>query len=488
MWGGIPASSGGMNTFATKPRSVPELDPDFQPAVLWNRAYLASVKDGVPLLLALEGELGRVSRYGTVVRPGGDAETLRYVERLVKFLLWSRGGWRLVVAGPAEIAGFLATTYAPGGARAFDAEMMEKSYGRAFTVDPVAFPEVPAEREAGAVVGGHLDGCRIGFDLGASDYKVAAVKDGQVVYSDEFAWDPRPQTDPSYHYDHLNAGLRAAAAHLPRVDAIGGSSAGVIVNNRFMVASLLRNVKPERMEEARGMFERLRAEWGVPLEVANDGDVTALAGALSLEENAVLGVAMGSSEAAGYLNPEGRMTGWLSELAFAPVDYNPGAPADEWSGDRGVGALYFSQQAVNKLIPAAGIPVPPEMFLPERLRLVQFLMGQDDPRAVAIYRTIGIYLGYTVAHYAEFYQFNHLLILGRVTTGKGGNIILSTAQEVLADEFPELALRVKVQLPDEKSRRVGQACAAASLPALSGLAAASWRVLGSDSRLFGNPE
>ena len=459
-----------MNTIVTKPRWVPELDPGFQPAVLWNRAYRASVQDGVPLILALEGEQGRISRYETVVRAETDAATLRYAERLVKFLLWSRGGWRLMVGGPPEVAEAMATAYAPGGARAFDADMMTKSYGRPFTVESVAAAEVPAAREAGAAVGGHLDGCRIGFDLGASDYKVAAVQDGTVVYSDEFAWDPRPQTDPSYHYDHLNAGLRAAAAHLPRVDAIGGSSAGVIVNNRFMVASLLRNVAPERMAEAQGMFGRLRDEWGVPLEVVNDGDVTALAGALSLEENAVLGVAMGSSEAAGYLNPEGRMTGWLSELAFAPVDLNPEAPAEEWSGDRGVGALYFSQQAVNKLIPAAGIPVPAEMALPERLRLVQFLMGQEDPRAVAIYRTIGIYLGYTVAHYAEFYDFRHLLILGRVTTGKGGGIILATAQEVLADEFPELAARVNLQLPDEKSRRVGQACAAASLPALHGAA------------------
>ncbi|MDB6071910.1 MAG: hypothetical protein JWL81_3081 [Verrucomicrobiales bacterium] len=460
-------SSAGMNTILPKARWAPELDSGFQPAVLWNRAYRASVQDGVPLVLALEGEQGRMSRFETVVRPVVDSETLRYAERLVKFLLWSRGGWRLVVGGPREIADFLTTTYAPGGAREFDAGMMEKSYGRTFRVEAAPASAVPAEKEAGAAVGGHLDGCRIGFDLGASDYKVAAVKDGEVVYSDEFAWDPRPQTDPSYHYEHLNAGLRAAAAHLPRVDAIGGSSAGVIVNNRFMVASLLRNIDPDKMDEARGMFDRLRAEWGVPLEVANDGDVTALAGALSLEENAVLGVALGSSEAAGYLNPEGRMTGWLSELAFAPVDYNPEAPADEWSGDRGVGALYFSQQAVSKLIPAAGIPVPAEMPLPERLRLVQFLMGQEDPRALAIYRSIGVYLGYTVAHYAEFYDFRHLLILGRVTTGKGGNVILSTAREVLEDEFPDLAEKINVQLPDEKSRRVGQACAAASLPSLS---------------------
>jgi predicted NBD/HSP70 family sugar kinase len=461
-----------MNTFMLNPLRVPELDPGFVPAVLWNRAYRETVQDGVPLVLGLEGENGRFSRYETVVRPVTDPETLRYVERLVKFLLWARGGWRLVVGGPAELAAAVAADYAPGGARAFDADMMEKCYGRPFTVEAVPAAAVPPAQEAGAVIGGHLGGCRIGFDLGASDYKVAAVQEGEVLYSDEFAWDPRPQTDPTYHYEHLNAGLRAAASYLPRVDAIGGSSAGVIVNNCFMVASLLRNVKPERMQEAQGLFERLREEWGVPLEVVNDGDVTALAGALSLEENGVLGIAMGSSEAAGFLTPEGRMTGWLSELAFAPVDFNPEAGLEEWSGDQGVGALYFSQQAVNRLIPAAGIPVPPEMGLPERLRLVQFLMGQDDPRALAIYRTIGTYLGYSLAYYAEFYDFRHALILGRVTSGKGGGLILSTAQEVLAAEFPDLAGRVNVQLPDEKSRRVGQACAAASLPALQQVALA----------------
>ncbi len=461
-----------MITITLNPLRVPELDPGFVPAVLWNRAYRETVQDGVPLVLGLEGENGRFSRFETVVRPITDPETLRYVERLVKFLLWARGGWRLIVGGPVEIAAAVAADYTPGGARAFDADMMEKCYGRPFTVEAVPASAVPTAREVGSVIGGHLGGCRIGFDLGASDYKVAAVKDGVVLYSDEFAWDPRPQTDPDYHYEHLNAGLRAAASYLPRVDAIGGSSAGVIVNNRFMVASLLRNVKPERMSEAQGLFERLREEWGVPLEVVNDGDVTALAGALSLKENGVLGIAMGSSEAAGFLTLEGRMTGWLSELAFAPVDFNPEAVLEEWSGDRGVGALYFSQQAVNRLIPAAGIPVPPEMGLPERLRLVQFLMGQDDPRALAIYRTIGTYLGYSLAYYAEFYDFRHALILGRVTSGKGGGLILSTAQEVLAAEFPELAARVNVQLPDEKSRRVGQACAAASLPDLQQVALA----------------
>jgi predicted NBD/HSP70 family sugar kinase len=200
------------------------------------------------------------------------------------------------------------------------------------------------------------------------------------------------------------------------------------------------------------------------MTVMNDGDVTALAGALSLRKTGMLGIAMGSSEAAGFMDDRGRILGWLNELAFAPVDYNPKAPADEWSGDSGVGALYFSQQAVNKLLPAAKIKLPAKMGLPERLVEVQKLMAQGDERAAKIYETIGVYLGYTIPHYADFYGYSNMLVLGRVTTGKGGDIVLSKAREVLEKEFPEASARITMHVPDEKTRRVGQAVAAASLP------------------------
>ncbi len=445
------------------------LDPAFVPCALWNRSVQsAAIESGqsVPLVIAVEGEDGRISRHETVIAAEPDAVALRYAERILKMLLWARGGWRVIIGGPPAVAAHLRPLYAAGGERAFDADMMQRIYLQTFTIEGVSADQVPAARERSASLGGHLDGCRIGFDLGASDFKLAAVREGEVVWAHEIPWDPKNQADPAYHYQHLADGLKLAASHLPRVDAIGGSSAGVIVNNRFMVASLLRSVPPERYEEARGIFQRLRQEWCIPFDVANDGDITALAGAMSLNENGVLGVAMGSSEAAGYLNMDGRMTGWLSELAFAPVDMNPDAPPDEWSSDRGAGVLYFSQQAVNKLLPAAGISLPPGMDLPQRLKEVQALMATGDERAARIYETIGTYLGYSVAHYADFYDFRHLLILGRVTTGPGGDIILNRAREITASEFPELASRINVQLPDEKSRRVGQAVAAASLPAL----------------------
>jgi predicted NBD/HSP70 family sugar kinase len=284
------------------------------------------------------------------------------------------------------------------------------------------------------------------------------------VYTTEIPWDPRAQDDPDWHYRKINDGLRLAAKHLPRVDAIGGSSAGIYVDNKVMVASIFRAVPPELFaKKVKPLFLNLRQEWGVPLEVANDGDVTALAGAMSLQTNAVLGVAMGSSQAAGFLDAQGRITGWLNELAFAPIDYNPGAAADEWSGDLGCGAQYFSQQAVVRLAPAAGIVL--EKGNPaEQLKFVQELHQQGDPRPPKIFETIGVYLGYALAHYAEMYDFHHLLVLGRVTSGAGGDLIVQRASEVLSADFPELAQKLSVHLPDEKSKRVGQAVAAASLP------------------------
>jgi predicted NBD/HSP70 family sugar kinase len=91
-------------------------------------------------------------------------------------------------------------------------------------------------------------------------------------------------------------------------------------------------------------------------------------------------------------------------------------------------------------------------------------MAKGDDRAARIYETIGVYFGYAIAHYADFYDFQHLLVLGRVTTGVGGDVILAGAREILRKEFPEVAGRIKLHVPDEKSRRVGQAVAAASLP------------------------
>ena len=462
------------------PRFVPPLDPDFRPAALAVRAFDAEVTaagGGTPLVLGLERASGDLSRYEMRVFPEGHprfAANLPHVERIVKFLLWARGGWRVFAGGPRAIGEHLAAVYAPEGARQFDYRFLgEQVYQRPFTVVPCAAEETPPAREGGQALGRHLDGCRIGFDLGASDLKVSAVVDGEPIFSEEIVWEPVEQADPNYHYSRIHDALKLAQSKLARLDAIGGSSAGIYVDNRPMVASLFRGVPAERYGEIRTMFVRLRDEFGVPLEVINDGDVTALAGAMSLEDDGVLGIALGSSEAAGYVDLHGSITGWLNELAFAPVDYNPAAPADEWSGDIGVGSQYFSQQCVFRLAPRVGIELPAETTKAEKLKHVQNYLEAGHAGARQIWESIGIYLGYGLAHYASFYDLKHALILGRVTSGIGGDLILHGAKTVLAAEFPEIASAINIQLPDEKSRRVGQSIAAASLPPLQQAQAAS---------------
>jgi len=455
------------------PKIRPPLDGGFRPASLANQAFLEDVADaggGVPLILGLEREGGHVSRYETRVLPNGHAwarANLEYAERLLKFLLWQKGGWRVYVGGPAAIGEHLAACYSAAGSRSFDFHFMgEDVYEEQFSVigcDPGA---VPAEMEIGRPLGRHLDGCRIGFDLGASDRKVSAVIDGDPVFSEEVVWDPKAERDPAYHYREIMSALQVAWSKMPRVDAIGGSAAGIYIDNRVRIASLFRGVPKDRFEQVRTLFLRLGQELGVPLEIINDGDVTALAGSMSLDDNPVLGIAMGSSEAGGYVNRDGNITGWLNELAFAPVDYSPTAPQDEWSGDRGVGALYFSQQCAFRLAPSVGISIPADMDKARQLEIVQEHLERGHAGAEDIWASIGIYLGYAVAHYASFYDLKHVLILGRCTSGRGGGLILQGAQAVLDAEFPQLAGPIELQLPDERSRRIGQSIAAASLPAI----------------------
>jgi len=453
------------------PKFVPPLEPEFRPAALANRQFRAEAASvGVPLVLGLERAHEEISRFETVVFPEGHpraGENLYYAERLVKFMLWAKGGFKVYVDGPKSIAEHLQKLYAPDGERKFDYEFMgDKVYERKFTVFSCQPGEVPTAKEGGKALGRHLNGCRIGFDLGASDRKVSAVVDGEAIYSEEVIWEPRKHSDPSYHYNEVMAALKTAAEKMPRVDAIGGSSAGIYIDNRPMVASLFRNIPAERYGEIRGMFLRIRDELGVPLEIINDGDVTALAGSMSLEDTGILGIALGSSEAVGYVDMNGHIQNWLSELAFAPVDYNPSAAADEWSGDIGVGSQYFSQQCVFRLAPRAGIEIPDGITDAEKLKFVQQKLEAGHEGALKIWESMGIYLGYALAHYAEFYDIKHVLILGRCTSGRGGDMLLEGAHKVLEAEFPEIAKQIHVQLPDEKSRRVGQSIAAASLPAL----------------------
>ncbi len=457
-------------TYLTPPKITPPLDPEFRPAILANSAYREAVcRTGSPqrLVIGLERSDDAFSRYETEIFPEDHpqfGQSLFYVERILKFMLWQRGGKTVYIGGSEKVGHYIQHVYSANGERNFDFTFMSQIYDQPLKVIVCPIEEVPQENEPQKSLGRNLNGNRIGFDLGASDLKVSAVVDGEAIFSTEIEWQPVEQTDPNYHRQKIRTALALAASKMTHVDAIGGSSAGVYINNRPMIASLYRAIPKEKFDQIQNLFLDIRNDWSIPLEIVNDGEVTALAGSMSLGENSILGIAMGSSEAVGYITPSGKITDWLNELAFAPVDYQTTGPVDEWSGDQGVGALYFSQQCVFRLAPKLGIDIPSDLTNAQKLKFVQDKLEADKDNTYQIWESMGVYLGYAIAHYAVFYEIDFVLILGRCTSGKGGAIILEMARRVMEEEFPELAEKVKIQLPDEKSRRVGQSIAAASLP------------------------
>lgn len=448
-------------------KNIPKLDPGCIPMSAFTRAFEKSAAGGKEIVIAVERNQGQVAVrrcrvHGTPEMAQADRV---YVDRTVKMLLWAYGGWKVMICGDDALGKNIAEAYQPGGSREFDAEFMGRVYERGFEVESLPLDAAPEEKSMTAPVGRHLDGCRIGFDAGGSDRKVSAVVDGTPVYSEEVVWYPKTNDNPDYHYEGIVSAFKTAASKMPRVDAIGVSSAGIYVDNRTMVASLFNKVPRDLFDQkVKDIYIRAAKELGdIPLEVANDGDVTALAGAMSLEENRILGIAMGTSEAAGYVDADGNITGWLNELAFAPVDLQDDAMVDEWSGDKGCGVKYFSQDSVIKLAPRAGITLEESLSPAEKLKVVQAAMNEGSESARDIYRTIGVYLGHTLAYYAAYYDIGHVLLLGRVMSGEGGDIVIAEARRVLREEYPDAA-GMELHLPDEKIRRVGQSVAAASLP------------------------
>jgi len=447
---------------------IPCYDKSFYPMSVKLKEFREAVSKEAnkPLKICVERNDGYNYVYEMLIFADEKKQEENYsvVERIVKSILWVVGGYKIYICGDEYVADKIKADYTLNGSRAFDVDFMQTVYETQFEVLSVQEKDFPIENKCSVKIGGHLDGCRIGFDAGGSDRKVSAVIDGKVVYSEEVVWFPKTNSDYKYHYEGIMAAMKTAASKMPRVDAIGVSSAGVYINNKIMVASLFMKVpKEDYKPHVQNMYIDIAKEIGAPLEVANDGDVTALAGAIDLKDNSVLGIAMGTSEAVGYINDQGLLNGWLSEVAFVPVDFNKSAMVDEWSGDYGCGVKYFSQDSVIKLAESAGYKFDEKASPAEKLKVIQKLMENGDPMAEKIYENIGIYLGYAIPYYSEFYKIKHLLLLGRVTSGEGGAIIVNKAKEVLEAEFPEFS-DINITMPDESNKRVGQSIAAASLP------------------------
>jgi len=463
------------NIITPKLMVQPPLDPGFVSPYLWEQAYekLAQANDeAFTVILDILRPDGTGKRMELLSLPD-DASyastNLFRVERLVKFLLWQVGGSLVRIDGPQAWVEALNKIYADSGSRSFDNVTIGKQvYGEPIRFEKAQLAGISAPKLSSEDIGGHTKGNRIGFDLGGSDRKFAAVVDGEVIFSEETPWSPYFESDPSYQIEGIRDCIERAAKHLPYIDAIGGSAAGIYINNEPRIASLFRGLSEESLEnKVRPFFRNFSEEWdGVPFQIANDGDVTALAGAMMCGEGEYLGIAMGTSLACGYVDDERRITSMLNELAFVPVDYQDDGPVDEWSGDAGCGVQYFSQQAVARLAQKAGLSFDKDMGMPIILEEVQKLAEAGDERALQIFQTIGVYLAHTLAHFSQHYAIKHVLLLGRVMSGVGGEWILKLAKEVLAAEFAELAKQIQISIPSDRLRRHGQAIAAASLPSV----------------------
>ncbi|WGK69399.1 hypothetical protein P0082_00650 [Candidatus Haliotispira prima] len=448
----------------------PILDPDYLPMIEFERRYqeMARAAGPVRYTLTLVRSPHQVARQEVLLSlaTGTEQQSLLYLNRFIKTMLWLYGGYRLYANLPVAWIDRLQKDFSGTGKQKFDVEfIVEGIFDRHLEIIRCEPEHMPAPSIESSEIGRKSGGLRLGFDLGGSDKKIAAIADGKVLFADSIIWDPYPQTDLDWHRREIRELYELGARKLPGpAEAIGGSVPGIVMNNEIKISSLFRGIMDEiGREESRGVFwaESKGIFGDIPYCLANDGDVTALAGAMTLGRNNLLGIAMGTSQAAGYANAKGAVNSWFNELAFVPVDLGPNRALDEWSQDRGTGAEYFSQQAIIRLAPKAGILLPPELDKPGKLALIQEQLRQAHAGAEAIFRTIGCYLGYAIPWYHRFYGMENVLLLGRVLKGEGGRILIAEAEKILADEFPALELSL-CTLTDEEILH-GQAIAAASL-------------------------
>ncbi len=454
------------------PRIGAPLDPAFKPMILsveHHHLPRASGEEGELVVIGLERKNECVCRYATRVYMADGrypVEAYDYIERLVKFLLWSRGAWKIYFGGPGEICKYVSDLYRPEGGRAFDAMLMGHVYDHPFTCEITAPENIPPCMTQAAPLPGRLNGCRIGFDLGRETIKLVAVQDGRTVYSATVPWRPSQTSAPEDHLRLLTHSLQTAASYLPRLDVIGGSAAGIVIDNRIKASSMFETHPLNIVQMIAPLFSSIEQTFGVPLVMLNDGEVNALAASLALGAHSLFAIGMLSNQSVGYIDDKRRITGWLNELAFAPLDANPAAAMDAWSGDKGVGGSYLSLCAVRRLLPTAGLTYPATMPADELMGALRHEIESGHEGARMLFETIGVYLGYTIPYYALFYDFNQVLVLGAAMDGVAGDLVIETARRVLEEEFPQLNEKVTTSVPDEKSRNIGQTLAAAGLPVL----------------------
>jgi len=409
---------------------------------------------------------------------------------MIQETIWRCGATALQLAGPAKICELLKANFSKGGTYEFEAATMPKCNGTAdvvFEVTIVGAGDLPENKDTPQECGKDANGCRLAFDLGKSDIKTVCIKDGEVLDSAETEWDVT-NPDPDYHFDAIVDAMRkcverAKAKGFGEIQAVGGSATGTVSpNNEATWCDIFPNVPPDVYKaKVVDIFKRIVKEVAgdVPMKVINDGEVTALAAVQKIKKGNVMGISMGSSEGGGYTNADGNLMGWINELCYIKLDMNPKAPKEPWTNcHTGLSHMYLGQRGATKNahkiceVPENYKYPHPDMCTIKHedhaqcLKLVQKAMVENPEKASDLYRTCGVYLGYGLAQYCEHYKIDHVMILGRVSKGAGGDLMLQVAAEVLATEFPELP-KIEFHTADDHFKAVGQCIAAAALPQIA---------------------
>jgi len=477
------------------------LDEGFAPVVLAKRKYREAAKDCADTLSWALVRADGCARGELKMFPEGDSRYqagIILAGIMVQETLWRCGAASMQLAGPAKACEAMKTAYSKGGAYAFEAETMPKCNGtpdKEFEVSIVdSADKLPAQKDTPQTCGKEANGCRLAFDLGKSDIKTVAIKDGEVLDSMETEWDVT-NPDPQYHFDAIVAAMkgtieRAKAKGFGDIQAVGGSATGTVsADSEATWCDIFPNVPPDvYKEKVVDIFKRIAKEVAgdVPLKVINDGEVTALAAVQKIGVDkiggGVMGISMGSSEGGGYANKDGNLMGWFNELCYMKLDMNPDAPTDPWTKEnhRGTSHMYLGQRGATKNAHKV-VEVPENYVYPHAdmctikhedhaqcLKLIQAGVKKDETKdkVMDLYKTCGVYLGYGLAMYQESYDIENVMILGRVSKGEGGDLMLKTASEVLEKEFPNNP-KITFHVADEKFKAVGQCIAAAALPPLA---------------------
>jgi len=478
-----------MKYLLARPKIPAPLDPNFCPAIVGKKKYMKLLA-GSPF--TLEWALPRADgcargKLPVLAEKHADVDASIHLAGVcIQEMIWQRSASELLLCGPQSICEAIQKSFSAEGKYAFEVKTMPKvcgTPGKPFPVKIVASAsELPQAKDTKQVCGKDASGCRLAFDLGKSDIKTVAIKDNEVIESKETEWDVT-NPDPQYHWDMILGAMKETAAKLPRIDAIGGSATGTVSgDNEATWCDIFPNVPPDvYADKVVNIFKRLAKEFGdVPLKVINDGEVTALAGKMMVNRGNLLGISMGSSEGGGYCDADGSLLGWINELCYIQLDLNPEAVTDPWTPHCGISHMYLGQRSATRLAAAGGVDLPAEL-MPDHpnmncmkheghakcLKLIQAGMKdpEKEPQVRQIYETIGVYLGYALAQYSEHYLIENALVLGRLSTGTGGQIMLDKAKEVLMAEFPQYG-HIVFHQPDEHFKRVGQCIAAAALPEL----------------------